>query len=450
MESLADRLNGLMTRITGPGTLRDLARLSGGANMESWAFDWVLAGGDTLELVLRRSPSDALMAGRTYGHDIEAALVRAAHDAGTLAPRVVGELTPTDDMGSGYVMQRLKGDVSPPAVLAQPAPGLLDDIAAQLALIHAMDVSALPQGLATLQPHAALAELHRRFVEDYGGDRPVMALALRWLADHCPEDVAAPVFLHGDFRIGNLMADAHGLSAVLDWELCHLGDRHQDLAFGCITSWRFGHIDRPAFGLCPFEQLWAAYERVSGVAVDEGRFRWWLVYSTLWWGMCCLQMASIWRSGADRSLERAVIGRRTSETEVDLLLLLEDDAPASERVPIDLPHPPAPRALGEPSAPELINAISEWLAQDIKPGAQGRDRFMVAVAINALGMLGREAAALPDVIDKALSDDLLSGKQGLATPGLLARLKTQSFAKLATDQPKYPALAQARQKWSGT
>lgn len=449
MENLADRLNPFMTRIAGPGSLRNLARLSGGANMESWAFDWVGGNGAVLELVLRRSPSDALMAGRTYGHDIEAALVRAAHDAGTLAPRVVGELTPGDEMGSGYVMQRLKGEVSPAAVLGQPAPNLLDDIAAQLALIHAMDVSALPPGLATLQPQAALGELHRRFTQDYGGDRPVMALALRWLADHCPADVAVPVFLHGDFRIGNLMADGQGLTAVLDWELCHLGDRHQDLAFGCITSWRFGQIDRPAFGLGAFEQLWASYGRASSVAVEPARFRWWLVYSTLWWGLCCLQMASIWRSGADRSLERAVIGRRASETEVDLLLLLEDDAPASERGAIDLPQTPAPRALGEPSAPELISAISEWLASDIKPGTQGRDRFMVAVAINALGMLGREASMPPEFIDKALSDDLLAGRQGLATPGLLARLKVDSLIKLAADQPRYPALAVARQKWSG-
>jgi hypothetical protein len=47
-----------------------------------------------------------------------------------------------------------------------------------------------------------------------------------------------------------------------------------------------------------------------------------------------------------------------------------------------------------------------------------------------------------------LSDDLLTGRKSLATPGLLAQLKAQSLAKLAADQPKYSALAVATQKWS--
>ena len=50
---------------------------------------------------------------------------------------------------------------------------------------------------------------------------------------------------HGDFRMGNLLVMPEGLSAVLDWELAHLGDPVQDLAFGCIPSWRFGRYDKP-------------------------------------------------------------------------------------------------------------------------------------------------------------------------------------------------------------
>ena len=43
MVDLSHSLSGFMARIAGPGELTGLARLSGGANMESWAFDW--AGG---------------------------------------------------------------------------------------------------------------------------------------------------------------------------------------------------------------------------------------------------------------------------------------------------------------------------------------------------------------------------------------------------------------------
>ena len=63
-------------------------------------------------------------------------------------------------------------------------------------------------------------------------------------------------------------------------------------------------------------------------------------------------------------------------------------------------------------------------------------------------MLQREAAQPVEVHDKVLSDDLLAGRQSLATLGLLAKLKSQSLAKLAADQPKYSALAGAIKKWS--
>ena len=62
---------------------------------------------------------------------------------------------------------------------------------------------------------------------------------------------------------------------------------------------------------------------------------------------------------------------------------------------------------------------------------------MAAVAVNALGMLQREATAPLNVHDKSLCDALLAGRQSLNTPELLAQLKARSLAKLAADQPKY-------------
>ena len=424
----------------GSAETENLIRLTGGANMESWSFDYAGRG-----YVLRRSPSAEMMAGRTYGHDVEAAVVRAAFMAGVKAPEIVGEIHAADNLGTGYLMRRVEAEVNPVKILTDPPTSLLDDFARELAAIHAVSRDALPflpeAGAATL-----LAELKSRFL-GFGGDRPVMALALKWLEDHLPAPVKS-VLLHGDFRMGNIMVDANGVAAVLDWELAHLGDRHQDLAFGCINSWRFGYIDRPAFGIGPLDEFFDAYARKSGVAVEPDRFRWWLVYATLWWGVCCLQMADIWRSGLDSSLERAVIGRRASETEVDLLMLLEDDAPITERGLIATATPQPLSQIGEPSAVELLEALSSWIQADIKPNAQGRDRFMSAVALNALGMLQRESVTPIHIHDKALSADLLSGRQSLATRGLLAKLKAQSLQKLAADQPKYSALAVAQRKWT--
>ena len=426
----------------------NLTRLTGGANMESWSFDYEGQG-----YVLRRSPSAEMMAGRTYGHDVEAAVVRAAFVAGVKAPEIVGEIHESYDLGTGYLMRRIDAEVNPAKILAAPPASLLNDIARELAAIHSIPRHALPD-LPETGAAALLAELKSRFL-GFGADRPVMALACKWLEDNLPEPVDA-VLLHGDFRMGNIMVNADGLAAVLDWELAHLGDRHQDLAFGCINSWRFGHVDRPAFGIGQLGEFFAAYSRASDVAVEPDRFRWWLVYATLWWGVCCLQMAHIWRSGMDSGLERAVIGRRASETEVDLLMLLEEDAPIAEQKRLvefgsglNPKHGSNDEAeyVGETSAAEMLQAIASWIETDIRPHAQGRERFMALVALNALGILKRESESDVSIHDKPLSDDLLSGRQYIATPGLLAKLKTQALQKLAADQPKYSALAVAQQKW---
>lgn len=432
-----------LARMAGGATLplSNLARLSGGANMESWSFDWGGAG-----YVLRRAPSAEMMEGRPFGHDVEAALVRAARAGGVLAPEVVGELHADDDLGTGYVMKRVEAEVNPAKILSAPPPSLIADLAREMARIHAIvprDDIALP----FMDTAEALGELRKRFVA-YGGDRPIIALALKWCEDNLPAP-AEPRLVHGDLRMGNVMVAPDGLAVVLDWELAHWGDAHEDLAYGCMTVWRFGHIDKPAFGCADLDSYFAAYEASGGGTVDRARFRFWLVYRTLWWALGCIQMGDIWRSGIDRSLERAVIGRRTSENELDLLLLLEDDAPETQRIPITLDPPPPARRQGEPSSVELLEAVREWIDSDIKAKAEGRSKFMAAVAMNALGMLIREQENPVEVHDKALADDILAGRLTLASPGLLARLRRAALAKLANDVPKYAALAAARRKWTG-
>ena len=443
MSDLSTLLPPFMTRVAGAGDLSNLTRLSGGANMESWAFDW---GGGAY--VLRRAPSAEYMEGRPYGHPVEAALVRAAHAGGVKAPEVIGVLSDADGMGTGYVMRRVIAEVSPAKILAAAPRSLVADLGRELALIHALPRAAIPAEIPVMDTAAALAELKARFLS-YGGDRPAIALAVKWCEDHLPEP-ADPVLVHGDYRMGNVMVDADGLAAVLDWELAHLGDAHEDLAFGCMTVWRFGMLDKPAFGVGSLDDYFAAYEAAGGRPVDRDRFKYWLVYRTLWWALGCLQMGQAWRSGADTTVERVVVGRRTAEQELDIIRLLEDGAPAAERA---APLPPSPAAaaapVGEPTTQEMVQAVRDWLGEAIKPQAEGHGKFQVAVAMNALGIVMRDLGAGVRAEDKALAGDILAGRATLADPGLLARLRRAVLDKCAVDSPKYAALAAARAAWNG-
>ena len=98
-----------------------------------------------------------------------------------------------------------------------------------------------------------------------------------------------------------------------------LGDPMEDLAWLCVPSWRFGEIENPVGGFGQREALFAAYEAAGGQTVDPARVRFWEVLGTLQWGLMCSGMAEVFRSGTDPSVERAMIGRRASEVEIDLL-----------------------------------------------------------------------------------------------------------------------------------
>lgn len=410
--------------------------------MESWRF----ACGDAA-FVLRRAPSLAFMEGRPYGHATEAALIEAARAQGVTAPEVVAVLEEADGLGSGFIMRALPGTADPKVILGCDDPGaLLRQIARDLARIHRLRPADVPQGVPVMDTRTAIADLKAQFIEA-GGDRPIIALGLKWLEDNCPAPVE-PVLNHGDYRMGNLLVEGSSLTGVLDWELAHFGDAHEDLAFGCMAVWRFHRYDRPALGLGSIADYLAAYEAEAGVAIDPARFRFWTIYRTVWWALGCLKMAAQWRSGADRMLERVVISRRTSEQELDLLLLLEEDAPQAEQArPLEPLITTCP-GKGEADSGEIATAISEWLGS-LKDRLTGHDRFQLAVARNALGMISRESRCITRIEDSQLAADLLSGTASLRSDGLLARLRRDALGKLAVDIPKYPALAHARKKWTG-
>jgi aminoglycoside phosphotransferase (APT) family kinase protein len=299
-------------------------RLSGGASQETWSFDIVHPDG-LIGAILRRAPSGYGAApSRAAGLNAEAALMQLAYEAGVPSPRVLHVLAPRDELGTGFIMQRIAGETIPRKILrddqfAQARPRLARQLGAVLAGIHGIDLAQLPE-LRRMTAATEIAELERDY-RSLDWPRPVFELALRWLRDRDPGPSPEETLVHGDFRHGNLIIGPDGLRAVLDWELAHIGDPMEDLGWVCVNSWRFGEIDKPVGGFGSREELFAGYE-AAGRRVDPSRVMFWEVMGTLRWGVMCCGMMQRFRSGPERSVERAMIGRRASETEIDLLRLL--------------------------------------------------------------------------------------------------------------------------------
>jgi aminoglycoside phosphotransferase (APT) family kinase protein len=299
----------------------NLTRLSAGATNETWSLDAVRDAGAE-PLILRRSA-----VGRGPGVltlQAEAQVLSAVHGSGVPVPEVRYVLAPDDGLGEGFLMQRIAGATLPGKILRDPALATVRSrLAGQLgtiaAAIHAVDPSLLPQ-LPLLDAQRQLQHLHSQYQAQETA-RPVFELAFRWLRERLPPAVA-PTLVHGDYRHGNLIIGPQGVHAVLDWELAHVGDPVADLAWMCIPPWRFGELDKPVGGFGLREDLLDAYERASGMSVDPARLEWWDVLGSLRWGIMCADMPKWLRSGRDTSVERAMIARRASESELDLLRLL--------------------------------------------------------------------------------------------------------------------------------
>jgi hypothetical protein len=204
-------------------------------------------------------------------------------------------------------------------------------------------------------------------------------------------------------------------------------------------------------GLGEREDLYRGYESVSGIPVDPNRVKFWEVFGSFWWSIVCLQMAEHYRSGPDRSVERAGIGRRCSECQVDCVnLLIPGPVPLVEA-------DPAAEALEMPRAEELLSSVRDFLRSDVMEKTGGRTRFLARVASNSLAIVKRELELGPSLHALELSrlrtlfesgEDLASlksrlvgalrdGSMSLDQPGLVEYLREAVVNQTAIDQPRY-------------
>jgi aminoglycoside phosphotransferase (APT) family kinase protein len=313
-------LAGAVGRALGPGIgVEGLRRVSGGASRETWLFDALGPDGTRHGLVLRRDPGAH---GGASDRATEYALLAATAAAGVAVPRPLLLLEPADDLGRGFVMERIEGETIPRRILrdaeyAAARPLLAGQCGTIAAAIHATDVSTLPE-LAVLGAEAQLDQ-YRSLLDALGEPHPALELGLRWLGERLPPPPPAPRLVHGDFRNGNLVVGPDGVRAVLDWELAHLGDPAEDLGWLCVRSWRFGIDDLVVGGFGRLDALLDAYRAAGGDPPEPEVVHFWMTFGTLKWGAITVLQAFAHLQGTVRSVELATLGRRVVEMEWDLL-----------------------------------------------------------------------------------------------------------------------------------
>ena len=186
--------------------------------------------------------------------------------------------------------------------------------------MHSIPVTALPQ--------LPVPDLWQRLYEELDQvdePHPAIELGLVWCRERLPLE-RPRVVNHGDFRIGNLMVDEHGLVAVLDWEFAHVSDPAEDLAWPLVRAWRFGRDDLRLGGIGAVEPYLDRYRQLTGTEIPPDELLAWEVLGNCKWAIGALNQSRRHLQGEERSVELAILGRLAAEMELELLDLIEHAA----------------------------------------------------------------------------------------------------------------------------
>ena len=303
------------------GEILNLEPLTGGASKEIWKFELRSAESNEKYILRRGSGIEGPLAIKTSD---EAKIQKNVKKLGACVPEIVAVSNIDEPLGDAYIMKFVEGESIARKILrddeySKALEGLAFECGESIAKIHQADIkdfSFLPKKSAAEQ----INDLYRTYVS-FGQPSPVFEYTYLWLNDQDFGDLD-DALVHGDFRLGNIIVSSDGLQSIIDWELAHIGNPLQDLGWICGNSWRFGNTDKVVGGFGDLKDLLNGYNSISQYQVTVDNVKAWQVFGTFRWGVICLIQASAHLTGSVNSVEKAAIGRRVSETEIDIVDLL--------------------------------------------------------------------------------------------------------------------------------
>jgi aminoglycoside phosphotransferase (APT) family kinase protein len=260
-------------------------RMGGGASKEQFVFDLIEIGQPARRCVLRMDPMEAAV---LTSRAREFAVLRAMQGV-VPVPSALWMDETGDELGRPALITGFVAGVTKPSTITSNVSGfgtvlepavrhqLKQPFLRHLAAIHAYDWRKLPRDLfqaPSADPQQAARWQLNWWTSVWRRDAlegvPLLGLAERWLRQNLPA-TRDLVVVHSDYRTGNYLFDETQLeiTAILDWELVHIGDYHQDLAWIAIKSWspiQDGVL--MASGLMPLPELLDAYTAATGRPID--------------------------------------------------------------------------------------------------------------------------------------------------------------------------------------
>ena len=287
--STAERLRTFLAAQEGGAgtTIVDLHRAGLGRSRENWVFDLVGPDRDgepqREPLILRSDPEGGLV---DTSRAVEFAVLRALEPSPLPTPHVRWLDATGDQLGSPSLIMRREPGTCDYRVVNGDRPvaarrALAESFCDLLAQVHSVDWRGLGLGAVLDDPgeNAGLAELqHWEQVlrHDQLEAYPELDLAIDWLRQSARPS-RRTVLVHADFKPGNILLQGETISALLDWELAHLGDPLEDLGW-VIQPLRAGeHLIEGAWNR---DELVARYVATTGCEVEEDALQWWVVFST--------------------------------------------------------------------------------------------------------------------------------------------------------------------------